>query len=259
MTSDPSEDFFNAIYDNDLVYVKNFIDKNKDAFKMTNKYGNTPLHSFSFRDNEQMFKLMLESPGVDIEIKNRSSHTPLHHAARCELDKCVKLLIDAGANLNALDDESRTPLHLAAKYVNASTFQILVDHGADPDLEDIHGVSALKLYVEKNDKYGICRSVYFLNQWVKEYVVSEKRQALMMKKAAKLFTVFKVRHDNALRYTIPNIYIVGRTVVAACFPDLSKENLFTVMQKILGRFGVEDEVVAPEDRLDKILLSFDEK
>jgi uncharacterized protein len=48
--------------------------------------------------------------GVDVNAKDRRRWTPLHFAARTKSAPVVKLLIEAGAELDAEDDEGITPL-----------------------------------------------------------------------------------------------------------------------------------------------------
>jgi ankyrin repeat protein len=58
--------------------------------------------------------------------------TPLHLAARWGDDSKAIELIQAGADLTAVDDEGGTPLHAAVNGGHASTVQLLLASGADP-------------------------------------------------------------------------------------------------------------------------------
>ena len=48
----------------------------------------------------------------------------------------VRLLIDYGANVTAIDEIHRTPLHLAAFSGSTKTVQLLIEHGADVTAQD---------------------------------------------------------------------------------------------------------------------------
>ena len=58
--------------------------------------------------------------------------TPLHHAVNDDHKgsrlKMIELLIDRGANVNAIDDTHHTPLHLAS---SEEVARLLIDAGAD--------------------------------------------------------------------------------------------------------------------------------
>jgi RNA polymerase sigma factor (sigma-70 family) len=63
--------------------------------------------------------------------------TPLHEASVRGEDAIVKLLIEYGADVNALGGRSRgTALHAAAAVGHASTADILLESGADPRAKD---------------------------------------------------------------------------------------------------------------------------
>src|SRR5262249_9599321 len=57
--------------------------------------------------------------------------TPLHVACRGNNLEIVKLLLAAGADVNAKGDDDRTPLHDAAGNKNAKFAELLIDKRAD--------------------------------------------------------------------------------------------------------------------------------
>ena len=83
--------------------------------------GNTPLHLATGRPGYQrlpnatmILQQLLNAQGV-VEMKNREGRTCLHLAAERANDSFVPLLLQHGANGNAIDNCSCTPLHLAAR------------------------------------------------------------------------------------------------------------------------------------------------
>ena len=50
-------------------------------------------------------------------------------------DECVKMLIEAGVELNKQCRESRTALMMTAQMAKTSTFKLLLDAGADPHIK----------------------------------------------------------------------------------------------------------------------------
>jgi hypothetical protein len=61
--------------------------------------------------------------------------TFLHLAATARRPEIIKLLVDAGADVTAKDNQGGTPLGYAVFMANAETVKVLLDSGADPNLE----------------------------------------------------------------------------------------------------------------------------
>jgi uncharacterized protein len=80
----------------------------------------------------------LERVGVD-----RLGRTPLHYAANEGRARDIELLIEAGSNLNATDDNGCTPLHFAAQSGNIKVVALLLLNGADVNALDLNGNSPL--------------------------------------------------------------------------------------------------------------------
>ena len=72
---------------------------------------------------------------MDVNARDRRRWTPLHFAARTKNPAVVKLLIEAGADVNAEDDEGITPLHqgLLRYPVNLEMTEMLLAAGANTD------------------------------------------------------------------------------------------------------------------------------
>ena len=74
---------------------------------------------------------ILIQAGADVTAKDNDGRTPLLHAARWSDEttppEIVTLLIQAGADVNAKDNDDRTPLSLAT---NPEIIKILKDAGA---------------------------------------------------------------------------------------------------------------------------------
>lgn len=77
---------------------------------------------------ENYMKLLIEH-GADINFHRKYfDETPLHHAVFCQNRQAVRDLIEAGADLNALDSEGRTPM---MENPTPKTILILLEAGAD--------------------------------------------------------------------------------------------------------------------------------
>ncbi|WP_165072330.1 ankyrin repeat domain-containing protein [Paludisphaera rhizosphaerae] len=82
---------------------------------------------------------LLAWAGWHIGGKVEAEQTPLHRAAYRASPDIVELLLDRGADVNAVDARLQTPLHLAIARGNSVVAEILRVRGADPDLRDDQG------------------------------------------------------------------------------------------------------------------------
>lgn len=90
---------------------------------------------------------MLVDAGVDINWQNHAGETALHIAARTGHDECARILLkgrsDQKADLELAENNfAWTPLHIAAVDGHLSVAQLLVDAGADVDRLDSSGWTA---------------------------------------------------------------------------------------------------------------------
>ncbi|MGF1511688.1 MAG: protein kinase [Myxococcota bacterium] len=102
--------------------------------------------ALKFRRAEDL-KQALEA-GAPVDVPNSGGWLPIHVAARGNDGPALRLLVDAGAYLEArTSDAQYTALHLAAKYGNTEAVRILLSAGADPNsrssLDDTPLLSAL--------------------------------------------------------------------------------------------------------------------
>jgi serine/threonine-protein phosphatase 6 regulatory ankyrin repeat subunit A len=82
----------------------------------------------------------------DADIHNRpfrNSQPPLHTAAFKSRVRTVRVLVDAGCDVNAVARNGKTPLMMAAEYASKETVQMLLDCGANPYFTRADGTNAL--------------------------------------------------------------------------------------------------------------------
>ncbi len=81
---------------------------------------------------------LLTQRGKDlVHMKDHTGRTPLHYAVfnqQPDQSKILLMLINYGANLNALDVDGRTPLHFAAESGKGKVCQLLMQNGASAAL-----------------------------------------------------------------------------------------------------------------------------
>ena len=87
---------------------------------------------------------VLLTAGAELEARDEDGVTPLHEAAQFNANPAViQALIDAGADPKARDQWGFTPLHRAAWNENSAVIQALIDAGVDPKVRDEDGLTPL--------------------------------------------------------------------------------------------------------------------
>jgi len=125
---------------NFLNDVKNSIQQGENI-NARDKNGMTLLDSAITNNNQEAVKLLIEA-GADINATANTGLTPLMRAS--SQPDIVRLLIDAKANLNVKDNTyGKTALMYAAGSVNTETLKLLLDAGADINATSNEGWTAL--------------------------------------------------------------------------------------------------------------------
>ncbi|KAI0856242.1 ankyrin repeat-containing domain protein [Xylaria cubensis] len=114
---------------------------NADAF------GRSPLHWAVITGNVNAVEALIEY-GASTTCVDKQQMTPLHAvflAPSSVQVQCGRLLVDAGADVDALDAWERTPIRIAAGFnsISLEFLSMLVQKGADIDRRDIYGQSPL--------------------------------------------------------------------------------------------------------------------
>ncbi len=90
---------------------------------------------------------LLKGKGELVKERNQPGYTPLHVAAREGHEAAMRVLLDVGADVNAVDELAKdrpaadgwTPLHLAVLAGKAKAAKLLLDKGADVNPADTNG------------------------------------------------------------------------------------------------------------------------
>lgn len=82
--------------------------------------------------------------GADVNYKNTpDGWRSLHYAISCGSDDVARLLIEKGADVNAIADDGTTPLILAVKNDDVFIAKLLLEKGADVNWRDMKKKSAM--------------------------------------------------------------------------------------------------------------------
>ena len=112
------------------------------------KNSRTPLHFACSWGRFEIVRLLLDN-GAKANGKTDSGETPLHAAANGKYGsqedgvRVAKLLLARGVDANIRDNDERTPLHVASGYGKLEIVRLLLDHGANVDAMDAVGQTPL--------------------------------------------------------------------------------------------------------------------
>jgi ankyrin repeat protein len=134
------EDFARAIRANDLSALRKLA-STPAAANLENNLHSRPLHYAAIYGSADAMRILLEA-GADPNARNQQEATPLIYAA-WNFPK-TQLLVDKGAQVNVAAKNGITPLMIAASALgNSKTTEYLLAHGADAKALDTLGGDAL--------------------------------------------------------------------------------------------------------------------
>ena len=98
------------------------------------------------------------SHGAVVTAQCKNNQTPLHIAKEEEV---VRLLLEHGADPNALDVDNRTALHRVSELGHVGAARVLLEHGADVNARDVKNATPLHLAIKwVHDWYDDARGDY---------------------------------------------------------------------------------------------------
>lgn len=155
-TSDYEEDdpvmvfMFEAIRENKHKRVKCIIKDKKVGVNRLNVNGVGLLHEASYRGSIKCVKVLIDY-GADVNFIDSEGWTPLHAAVCGEQMSCIKYLIENGADINYNDMQGVTPLRMAVNVKNIEIIDYLVKRGADVMAVAKDGKSSFQFAIEMGD------------------------------------------------------------------------------------------------------------
>ncbi|KAK4206585.1 hypothetical protein QBC37DRAFT_356693 [Rhypophila decipiens] len=101
-----------------------------------------PLIIASYFGHNTVVQQLLEA-GAEVDAKDNDGRTPLHWASEQDHSTVVQQLLEAGAEVDAKDNDGRTPLHWASAKGHGTVVQQLLEAGAEVDAKKNDGWTPL--------------------------------------------------------------------------------------------------------------------
>ena len=136
--------------------IKSLIAQGKDI-NARNIRGQTPLHLAAAKGNSDVVQLLLEN-GAEVDaVATDSGCTSLHYAASLGHVELCELLVRYGADPDAQTARLETPLHLAVASGHSDVVALLLKYHARLDIRDTNGMTPLQ-QAETVNKQGDCHT-----------------------------------------------------------------------------------------------------
>jgi ankyrin repeat protein len=146
LAADPELDVFEAAA---LGYVDRLRERLTDdpgAASAFSPDGFTALHFAAFFGKPEAAKILLEyGASVDAYTRNPFANQPLHAAAAGRHIEVCRVLLAAGADVNATQHGGYTPLHEASQHGDVEMTELFLSAGADAGLTTDGGETAADL------------------------------------------------------------------------------------------------------------------
>ncbi|WP_261362719.1 ankyrin repeat domain-containing protein [Rubinisphaera margarita] len=134
------DELIRASFKGDLDTVRRLIESGVDP-NSVDEHGMGPLLTF----HPEVTRYLLEH-GADPDQQRNENITPVI-AAVCGNIECVRLMLEAGANVNrASDHNGETVLHFVASSDDVAAVQMLLDYGANPNQRTKPGMRTYALW-----------------------------------------------------------------------------------------------------------------
>lgn len=134
-------------------YVEAIIQQAPAVVNEWSSHGFTPLLLAAYFNKADIVRLLLSKKvNPNIASGNEQLASPLHIAASNNNEEIGKMLIEADADVNAVQTTGETALHFAAQHGNIDFIVALLEFGADTKIVNLAGLSPADLALEKGYK-----------------------------------------------------------------------------------------------------------
>jgi len=135
LAADPDLDIFEGAALGRIDRVRAALDDDPLAVRAFSPDGFTALHLAAFFGKPEIARALLDAgASVDTYTTNDLANQPLHAAAAGRHLEVCRVLVAAGADVNATQHGGYTPLHEAAQHGDVEMVELFLSAGADPTI-----------------------------------------------------------------------------------------------------------------------------
>lgn len=156
-----TEALISAVISNDVKKTKELLESGADVNAKDPENGNTPLIEASTLNYTELVQYLTTVQGVDLNATNNKGNTALHEIVWTDLYyDTLKILVSAGADVNARNKKDETVLMHAIKPVNAKgdnrqIIDLLTSSGIDLETKNPNNQTALDIAIQKESSYCV--------------------------------------------------------------------------------------------------------
>ncbi len=130
-------------------FVKAYLSEMGDI-NAVNREGNTLLHIVSLYGHTEVVKVLINEGANINAVTVEKGFNALHIASQSGHTEVVKVLIDEGADINAVDQEGWNALHMALTQGHTEVVKVLIKEGVDINAIDPNEETALIIASQDN-------------------------------------------------------------------------------------------------------------
>ena len=143
-----NRDFLSVAGGGDLVEVKRLLGQKVDVNLKGGALNLTAIMEAASNGHKEIVKVLIDA-GAEVNAQDDLNNTALIEAAKKGHKSIVEMLLDAGANVNIQEKiRGNTAIIEAASNGHKETFEVLIKAGAN--INDINTISTLLIYAAKN-------------------------------------------------------------------------------------------------------------